>query len=194
MTGVNFQKLAVQPVGVLDDFINFESGLNIKIITTLPQTTASGSTPVCVGANIYLYDTASYTVTSYHWIGPAGSGAGGTGFTAATRNAINTGFSGTGVSQADQGTYSIVVTHNGCPNDTTTVNIVVNKSKTVFMVLNMKKQCEKMLAEEGIPIGESTVKPEKSTKLLGMKIEESQGWNEHFNGPNGLISSLNFSY
>ena len=52
-------------------------------------------------------------------------------------------------------------------------------------------ECDKQLAEIGIPIGGITVKPENQTKLLGMSIENTQGWNEHFKGPNGLISSVN---
>jgi len=105
-----------------DDFYD------IKILTALPHSTATASTPVCEGATLFLYDVAAYTVLSYTWYGPAGSGAGGTGFTAATQNATNTGFSGTGVTTSDAGTYSVVTTHNGCPADTSTVNVVVNKT------------------------------------------------------------------
>ena len=59
------------------------------------------------------------------------------------------------------------------------------------MVLNMKKQCDKLLAESGISIDGTRVKPDSHTKLLGMTIENNQGWNEHFKGTNGLISALN---
>ena len=69
--------------------------------------------------------------------------------------------------------------------------LVANQSKTVFMVLNMKKQCDKLMAESGIQIGNTKVKQESNTKLLGMTIEDNQGWNEHFKGKNGLINSLN---
>jgi len=122
-TGYRIRVVASAPA-----FTSPDDYFNIQILNRLPHTTASGSTPVCAGADIYLYDTVGWVVTSYHWIGPAGSGAGGTGFSATTQNAINTGFSGTGVTAADAGTYSIVTTHNGCPNDTATVAIVVNKS------------------------------------------------------------------
>ena len=59
--------------------------------------------------------------------------------------------------------------------------LVANQSKTVFMVLNMKKQCDKEIAEAGISIGGTIVKPDSHTKLLGMTIESNQGWNEHYN-------------
>ena len=59
------------------------------------------------------------------------------------------------------------------------------------MVLNMKKQCDKLLAESGISIDGTRVKPDSHTKLLGMTIENNQGWNEHFKGTNGLKSALN---
>ena len=61
------------------------------------------------------------------------------------------------------------------------------------MVLNMKKQCDKQLAAEGISVGGTTVKPDSHTKLLGMTIESNQGWSEHFKGPNSLINALNRS-
>ena len=104
-----------------DDFYD------IDIVSVLPPTTALGSTPVCVGATIYLYDVANYIVTSYNWYGPAGSGFGGTGFTSTLQNPTNTGVTGTGVTTSDAGTYSVVTTHNGCPSDTSTVTITVNK-------------------------------------------------------------------
>ena len=40
-------------------------------------------------------------------------------------------------------------------------------------------------------IGNTIVKPDNQTKLLGMTIENNQGWNEHFKGAKGLISALN---
>ena len=103
-----------------DDFFD------INIVAAFPPTAATGSTPICVGSTLYLYDASNYAITSYSWTGPAGSGLGGLGFTAVTQNPTNTGFSGTGVTTADAGTYSVVTTHNGCPPSTSTVDIVVN--------------------------------------------------------------------
>ena len=121
-TGYRIRIVASNP-----SFTSPDDFYNIQILSALPHSGPSGSTPVCVGSTIYLYDTTSYVATSYNWIGPAGSGLGGTGFTSTLQNPTNTGFSGTGVNAVDAGTYSVVVTHNGCPNDTATVNIVVNK-------------------------------------------------------------------
>jgi type IX secretion system substrate protein len=99
---------------------------DITIASGFPPTTATGSSPICVGATLFLNDVSPYEITSYSWTGPAGSGFGGTGFTAATANPINTGFSGLGVTLADAGTYSVTTTHNGCPSTTATVKITVN--------------------------------------------------------------------
>jgi hypothetical protein len=108
-------------------FISPDDFFNINIVAAFPPTTATGTTPICVGATLDLFDASNYAITSYSWTGPAGSGLGGLGFTAFVQNPTNTGFSGTGVTTADAGTYSVVTTHNGCPASTSTVNIVVNK-------------------------------------------------------------------
>ena len=42
-----------------------------------------------------------------------------------------------------------------------------------------------------IRVGDTMIEQEKSKKLLGVTIEESQGWKEHFTGKKSLISSLN---
>ena len=41
-----------------------------------------------------------------------------------------------------------------------------------------------------IRVGEILVKQEKSTKLLGVVIQDNQEWKQHFYGKNGLINSL----
>jgi hypothetical protein len=68
--------------------------------------------------------------------------------------------------------------------------LVANQKKTVFMLLNYKNQTP-LSDPVSIRVGSSIIKQEKSTKLLGMTIEENQCWKEHFFGKNGLISSLN---
>ena len=122
-TGYRIRIVASSP-----SFVSPDDFYDIQIISALPHSYATGSTPVCVGSTIYLYDTASFAVTSYNWIGPAGSGLGGTGFTSTLQNPTNTGFSGTGVTLADAGAYSVITTHNGCPSDTSGVSIVVNSA------------------------------------------------------------------
>ena len=61
--------------------------------------------------------------------------------------------------------------------------LVANKNKTVFMLLNMKKQANKEFKEHqiSIAVGDSKVERSGSTNLLGVTIEESQGWSEHIN-------------
>ena len=66
--------------------------------------------------------------------------------------------------------------------------LVANCKKTVFMLLNNKSGSEDPVK---IRVGQNMVEQEKSTKLLGMVIEDNLNWNEHFSGKNGLISSLN---
>ena len=64
--------------------------------------------------------------------------------------------------------------------------LVANPTKTTLLILNNKngKQIE-------IKVGQATIKQEQSAKLLGIKIEDSQKWNEQINGVEGTISSLN---
>ncbi len=122
-TGYRIRLVSTNPVYISpDDFFD------ITVLSSLPHTIPIGTTPTCVGATIQLRDSSGYAVTSYLWLGPAGSGFGGAGFTSTLQIANNNGFSGTGATLADSGTYSIVTTHNGCPNDTATIDIVVNNT------------------------------------------------------------------
>ena len=50
-------------------------------------------------------------------------------------------------------------------------DLAANQSKTVFMVLNMKKQCDKMRANEGIKVGE-TILPVVFFRSLATKLLE----------------------
>jgi hypothetical protein len=68
--------------------------------------------------------------------------------------------------------------------------LVANQKKTLFMLLNNKNQTP-LSDPVSIRVGNTIIKQEKSTKLLGMTIEKNQCWKEHFFGKNGLISSLN---
>jgi hypothetical protein len=99
---------------------------DIDIESSIPATTVTGSSPICVGNNISLSDAATYQVTGWSWAGPSGSGFGGTGFTSSLQNPVNTGFFGTGVTKADSGIYTVTTSHNGCPDITSTISIMVN--------------------------------------------------------------------
>ena len=56
--------------------------------------------------------------------------------------------------------------------------LVANKSKTVFLVLNDKNKDSNVLDQ--VRVGDALIERSSSAKLLGMVIEESQEWNEHF--------------
>ena len=68
--------------------------------------------------------------------------------------------------------------------------LVANKNKTVFMLLNMKKQANKEFKEHqiSIAVGDSKVERSGSTNLLGVTIEESQGWSEHINNTTNALN------
>jgi Secretion system C-terminal sorting domain len=90
--------------------------LNIHITTTIPGTTASSNSPVCVNStSILLFDVATYPVSSYTWAGP-------NGYVAATQNPTVPG----PITLANAGTYSVTTTHPGCPSSIATVTVIVN--------------------------------------------------------------------
>ena len=64
--------------------------------------------------------------------------------------------------------------------------LIANQSKTEFMVLNEKDKTSPVL--KSLVVGEVTVQRTSHTKLLGVIIEETQEWSEHFTI---LKSSLN---
>ena len=68
--------------------------------------------------------------------------------------------------------------------------LVANQSKTVLMIMNNKITREEETLVK-VRVRETLIEQEKSLKLLGIMIEENQGWKEHFMGKNGLISFLN---
>ncbi|MFI5195459.1 MAG: T9SS type A sorting domain-containing protein [Chitinophagales bacterium] len=96
-------------------YISPDDMLDIQIDNATPNTTATGTTPTCVGGSISLFDAATYSVTSWTWAGP-------NGFSSGVQNPTVPG----PITIADAGTYSVTTTHAGCPPSTTTVTIVVN--------------------------------------------------------------------
>lgn len=83
------------------------------VINPAPNATASNNGPVCPGGNVNL--TASTTtpgIATYQWTGP-------NGFTSTTANpTIN------GISAAQLGTYTVIITVNGCASLPATTDIV----------------------------------------------------------------------
>ena len=68
--------------------------------------------------------------------------------------------------------------------------LVANPDKTVYMMLGRKK-AEIEANPLSIKVGTTIIKNSKSTRLLGVTIDEQQNWNEQFHGKGGLIPSLN---
>jgi hypothetical protein len=90
---------------------------DITVVSALPPATPVSNSPVCVGSTLYLYGSAPWAVTNYVWYDPTGS------FLAVSQNT-----SVYPTSLTDAGTYSLVATHNGCPDDVSTVNVIVNST------------------------------------------------------------------
>ncbi len=120
-TGYRVRVVALNP-----GYTSPDDYYDIHIVASIPPTTASGPSPLCVGGSMLLNDNAPYNVTAYSWSGPATSGFSGTGFTATTQNPTNNGLAGAGITMADSGVYYVTTSHNGCPDVTSSVNIVVN--------------------------------------------------------------------
>jgi hypothetical protein len=110
-TGYRIRIVSTAPAVTSPD--NF---VDIEIAPSLTAPTASSNSPVCVGGILNLYTTTSYTVNSYSWTGPAGSG-----FSSSAQNPTVLSITG-----AYAGTYTVTVTHTGCPAATGTVDVVVN--------------------------------------------------------------------
>jgi len=108
---------------------------DIEVRATLTAPTVGGSSPVCITNTISLSVGAPYLLNSYSWSGPAGSGFGGTGFVSSLQNPSNNGFFGTGITKADSGIYYVTTSHNGCPDQTSSINIVVNNAPPPLPIL-----------------------------------------------------------
>ena len=65
--------------------------------------------------------------------------------------------------------------------------LVANPSKTALLFLNNKVKGDPI----AINIGNVNITQESSAKLLGMMMDDSQGWSTHFYGKGGVFSSLN---
>ena len=95
-------------------FISPDDNKNIQVLAALPPQIVTTNAPVCLNQTIDLFEAAPYAVTSYSWTGPSA-------FTSTLQSPIRT-----VATTAFAGTYSVSVTHNGCPANVSTVNVIVN--------------------------------------------------------------------
>ena len=69
--------------------------------------------------------------------------------------------------------------------------LVANASKTVFMILNRTRKELESENFKSIEVDGAIIEASTSTNLLGITIQDNQGWSEHFKGRKGLINQLN---
>ena len=108
-TGYRIRLVASNPA-----YTSVDNFLNITVVGGLPAVTVGANTPLCVGNTLFLTATATWSISSYAWAGPAA-------YVSALQNPTRA-----AVTLAHAGTYSVTTTHNGCPTATATVDVVVN--------------------------------------------------------------------
>jgi len=108
-TGYRIRIVASTPA-----FTSPDDGVNISVVASISDLSASSNSPVCVGDNIDLYDNPPYTATSYSWAGPIG-------YTSTLQNPVIP-----TVTLSNAGTYTVTTTHNGCPATSDMVTVAVN--------------------------------------------------------------------
>lgn len=108
-TGYRIRIVASAPAYTSPD--NF---VNITIVSALPAVTLGANDPVCVGNTLNLTSTATWSISGYSWSGPAS-------FTSGAANP-----SIASVTLANEGTYTLTTTHNGCPNNVSTIAVDIN--------------------------------------------------------------------
>jgi len=97
-------------------YISPDNFVNIRVVAGLPPVTINANNPVCVGNTLALSATATWSITSYNWAGP-------TAFSSGAPNPTRP-----SMTLADAGVYTLTTTHNGCPANVSTINIVVNNT------------------------------------------------------------------
>ena len=65
--------------------------------------------------------------------------------------------------------------------------LAANPSKTTFIILNDKQEGAKT---RKVQVGEVEITQERSAKLLGVTMDDSQKWNTQIYGKGGTLSSL----
>lgn len=106
----------IRIVGSAPSYISPDNFRNITLVASLPAVTITSNSPVCVGNTLTLSGTATWAIATYVWTGPGGFIAPGSSTTRPT------------MTLADAGIYSLTTTHNGCPNNVSTVNVLVNST------------------------------------------------------------------
>jgi len=124
ITGANSSTLTINPVTISDAAINYnvvitgtcsnDVSVNVSLtVNALPVAIAISNSPVCLGSSI---DLTAQTVAgaTYQWTSS-------TEFTSTVQNPVIP-----TSSLSDAGTYSLVVTANGCTSVPSTITVVVN--------------------------------------------------------------------
>jgi gliding motility-associated-like protein len=100
----------------------------VQVNDTPEAPTVTFNSPVCAGFDLNLQTTA--TEDSYTWTGP--------GFwTSATQNTVRA-----GMTPADAGNYSLVVTTNNCPSPATVVNVQVIDASFLPQIITNSPVCQ----------------------------------------------------
>ncbi|OWY20950.1 T9SS C-terminal target domain-containing protein [Sphingobacteriales bacterium UPWRP_1] len=101
------------------------------VVNTIPAATAGNSSPVCEGETVALFaETGATGTVSYNWNGP-------NGFTSTAQNP-----SITTAEATDSGTYTVVVTANGCAGNPAETTVTVTAAPSVLIVNNNPTACQ----------------------------------------------------
>lgn len=157
-TGYRIRIVASNPA-----FTSPDEFKNIEVRGPLPSTTPSANTPVCVGGTLNLTTTATWSISSYSWTGPAAFAAG------IQSPSIS------GIGFANEGVYSVVTTHNGCANGLATIAVDVNDVIPVSPV-----------AASSAPVCQGAVLNFYADTALSVPDADSYSWT----GPSGFTSTM----
>jgi hypothetical protein len=110
-TGTGYR---IRITGSAPAYISPDNFINIQVVSSLPAVALTANSPVCLGSTLSLTSSATWSISSYNWSGP-------NSFASGIANP-----SRTSMTVVDAGVYSLTTTHNGCPANVSTVNVVVN--------------------------------------------------------------------
>lgn len=106
----------IRITGSAPAYISPDNFINIRVVSSLPAVTLTSNAPVCVGNTLSLTSSATWSITSYNWTGP-------NSFASAIANPTRP-----AMVLANAGVYSLTTTHNGCPANVSTINVLVNST------------------------------------------------------------------